>query len=201
MPKSYIDLEKEDWDGLVDRLDQAETRLSVIEKQYDTAFKALRDEQAVQDATLNQLSLDRTAQGKRLTAVEARTDDSATKVAGLLSWKLSADATMNAAEKTANDLKGQLAQASALIGELDTRLDKAEPVLVALSTRLDQNDANDRGQDSTDSAFDARAKLLEAYKAEVSKTLSDYAARLAKLEQPPVPPEPSGADVAPADAP
>lgn len=174
MPKSYIDLEKEDWDGIVDRLDQVETRLSVIEAQYDSALKALRDEQAVQNATLNQLSLDRTAQ--------------ATKVADLAQWRLSANASMLLAEKTANDLKGQLVQASALIGELDTRLDKAEPVLVTLGARLDQNDAKDRGQDSTDSAFDARAKLLEAYKAEVAKTLSDYAARLAKLEQPPNPP-------------
>lgn len=50
MPKSYIDLEKEDWDSVIDRLDQAEKRLEVIEKQYDTAFKALRDEQTVQNA-------------------------------------------------------------------------------------------------------------------------------------------------------
>lgn len=199
MAINYTQIETKDWDDLLDRLDQAETRLSVIEKQYDAKFKAILDEQTVQNATLGQLGRDSSAQGLRLTAVEARADNLVTKVNDLGQWRLSANATMNAAEKTANDLKGQLSQASALITDLDARLDKAEPVLVALAARLDQNDAKDRGQDSTDAAFEARAKLLEAYKAEVSKTLSDYAARLAKLEQPPVPPNPSGADVA--DAP
>jgi hypothetical protein len=102
----------------------------------------------------------------------------------LTAWKGSANATMLANEKGVGELRTAVANLQKADVDLDARLDKAEPVLVALATRLDQNEAKDKGQDTTDASLAARTKLMEDFKASVAQTLNDYAARLAKLEQP-----------------
>jgi hypothetical protein len=176
--KQYLELELSDFQGLDDRLTEAESRLAAIEKKYDSDITAIK------------ASLD--AHGKGLSTLTANDVDKDKRVKVLEAWKPSADATMVANEGKIKDLVTRMTKAEADALSLDARLDKAEPVLVTLATRLDQNDAKDKGQDTAESGLDARAKLLEAYKDVVAKTLADYATRLAALEKPVLPkaPEP-----------
>ena len=186
MALAFILLQQDDWDGIQNSVKETETRLAAVEKQHDQAFKTFTEQQTAQDAKLAGLEKDRTAHADSLTKLDARAK-------ALESWRGSADATMVATEKLVKAIQPELVS-------LDARLDKAEPVLVSLATRLDQNDAKDKGQDTTDTALDARAKLLETFKADVAKTLADYAERLAKLETPPKP-IPTDGPVPPADEP
>lgn len=173
MATNYTQIETKDWDDLQGRLTEAEARVAVVEKKYDVDIPAIK---ALQDT-----------QGKGLSILTANDADKEKRVKALESWKLSADASMVASEKNVKALQPRMDKAEADVLSLDARLDKAEPVLVTLATRLDQNEAKDKGQDATESGLDARAKLLEAFKADVTKTLNDYAARLAALEKPVLP--------------